>query len=105
MPSDANQNPRNCSVEVAENLSSGVLLSGLLVIHDTLVGGEDEVSEETRGQQVLNPSLDLIEADIETRGDDSALVDAAVELDDNLARAAIVNNLELTNVSCEHQSS
>ena len=33
------------SVEESENLSSDVVSSGLVVVHDSLVGGEDNVSE------------------------------------------------------------
>jgi hypothetical protein len=37
-------------VEETENLASNVLPAGLLVVHDTGRGGEDNVTELTRGK-------------------------------------------------------
>jgi hypothetical protein len=76
-----------------------VLPAGLLVVHDTGRGGEDNVTELTRGQQLDNPLLHVAELDVVAGGDDTSLVDAAVELDDNLAVAVVVDLLELANVA------
>ena len=38
-------------------------------------------------------------ADVEAGRDDAGLVEAAVELDDNLARTVVVDNLELADVA------
>ena len=38
-----------CSVEEAEDLSSNMLGTGLVVVHDTLVGGKDDDAELTGG--------------------------------------------------------
>jgi hypothetical protein len=77
-----------------------VLPPGLLVVHDTSRGGEDNVTELTRWQQLDNPLLHVAELDVVAGGDDTGLVDAAVELDNNLAVAVVVDLLELANVSC-----
>ena len=37
--------------------------------------------------------------DVETRRDDTGFVEMAVELDDNFARAVVIDDLEFTNVS------
>lgn len=86
-------------VEEAEDLAGNVLATSLLVVHDTGRGGQDDVTERTRGQELLNPVLNLTELDVEARRDDTTLVDAAVELDDNLTGAVVVDLLELANVA------
>lgn len=86
-------------VEEAEDLAGNVLATGLLVVHDTGRGGEHDVTERTGGQELLNPVLDLAELNVEAGRDDTALVDTAVELDDNLARTVVVDLLELADVA------
>ena len=55
------------SVEEAEDLSSNMLGTGLVVVHDTLVGGEYEYAELTGGQHSVGEVLELSESQIETR--------------------------------------
>jgi hypothetical protein len=86
-------------VEETQNLSGNVLPAGLLVVHDTGRGGEDNVTELTRRKQLDNPLLHVAELDVVAGRDDTGLVDAAVELDDNLAIAVVVDLLELANVA------
>lgn len=69
------------------------------MVHDTSRGGHDDVAEGTGGHEHGDPALNLVERDVEAGGDDTALVDAAVELDDNLAVAVVVNLLELVDVA------
>jgi len=56
-----------------------VLASGLLVVHDTGRGGEHDVSELTRWQQLDNPLLELVQADVIAGRDDTGLVQAVKE--------------------------
>lgn len=76
-----------------------MLPAGLLVVHDTSGGGEDDVAELTRWQQLDNPLLHITELDVVAGGDDTGLVDAAVKLDDDLAVAVVVDLLELADVA------
>jgi len=76
-----------------------VLAAGLLLVHDTGGGGEDNVAELTSGKELDNPLLELGEADVVAGGDDTALVEAAVELDNDLAGAVVIDLLELANVA------
>lgn len=87
-------------VEKADDLAGDVLPSRLLVVHDAGRGGQDDVAELTGGQQLDNPLLQVGQADVVARRDDGGLVQAAVQLDDNLARAVVVDLLELANVAC-----
>ena len=76
-----------------------MLPAGLLVVHDTGRGGQDNVTELTRGKELDNPLLHVAELDVVAGRDDTGLVDAAVELDDDLAVAVVVDLLELANVA------
>lgn len=65
-----------CLVEEANDLARDVAATGLLLVHDTGRGGEDDVAELTGGKELDNPLLELREADVVTGGDDTALVEA-----------------------------
>lgn len=68
------------------------------MVHDTVGGGEHDVTKLAGREQIGDPLLNLVDADVEPRGDDTALVETADEVDDDLARAVIINDLELTDV-------
>ena len=76
-----------------------MLAASLLVVHDTGGGGQDDVTELTGRKELDNPLLDIAELDVVAGRDDTGLVDAAVELDDDLAVAVVVDLLELANVT------
>lgn len=76
-----------------------MLAASLLVVHDTSGGGQDDVTELTGGEELSGPLLEVTELNGVTGVDDTALVQAAVELDDDLAGAVVVNLLELANVA------
>ena len=87
------------SVEETKNLSTDVLLSGLNVVDNTLVGGEDDESELSGWEDLINKLLEVLELEVESWGDDTALVKSSVEVDDDLAGSGIVNNLELVDIT------
>lgn len=70
------------------------------MVHDTSRGGQNDVTELTRGQELGGPGLKVTELNGVAGVDDTALVETAVQLDDDLARAVVVNFLELANVTC-----
>jgi len=76
-----------------------VLATGLLVVHDTGGGGEDDVTELTRWEKLDDPLLEITEADVVSWGDDTSLVESAVQLNDNLAGSVVIDLLELANVT------
>jgi hypothetical protein len=76
-----------------------VLAAGLLVVHNASGGGQDDKTELTGGEKLLDPLLHVLELDVVAGGDDTGLVEAAVKLDDDLAVAVVVNLLELANVA------
>lgn len=85
--------------EESQDLSSSVLAAGLLVVHDAVRGGEDELTELARRQQIGSELLDLVQGDVESGGDDSALVQATQQVDDDLAASVVIDDLEVTNVA------
>lgn len=112
------------SVEETDDLASDVLSSGLLVVHDTSGGGEDDVAELTRGKKADDPLLEVTKLHVVARADDTGLVEAAhvsvsivqaiphaftlnipaVELDDDLAVAVVIDLLELADVAFRNMS-
>lgn len=87
-------------IEETDDLSSGVLALGLLVVHDSHRGGQDDVTELTAGEQVASPHLDLVDLHIEAGRDAAALVQTTVQLHNDLSRAVVVDHSDLTNVTC-----
>ena len=87
------------SVEETENLSSDMLLSGLEVVDNTLVGGEDDETELSGWENLWDKLLEVLELEVESWGDDTALVQSSVKVNDDLAGSGIVNNLELVDVT------
>jgi hypothetical protein len=67
--------------------------------HDTVRGGHDELSELTGREQTDDPLLDITDAAVKARGDNTALVQSANEVYHNLATTVIVYDLEISNVS------
>ena len=88
-----------CSVEETEDLASDMLGTSLVVVHDTLVGGKDEDTELTGGEHGVGEIFELLEGKIETGWDNTTLVESTVKVDNNLAGASIIDDLELVDVA------
>ena len=65
---------------------------------DSLVGGEDEMTELPGRQNVVGPLLKIRQQDVVPRRDDSALVDAADKLNNDLFASVVINDFELSDV-------
>lgn len=76
-----------------------MLSSSLLVVHNTSRGGQNDVTELTRRQQVGNPLLNVVDLDVESGRDNTDLVQSTVELDDNLTGSVVINVLKVLNVT------
>lgn len=79
------------SVEEAQHLATNLLPPSLLVVNDARAGGDDDVAKLAGGQQACDPGLDVMEGHVVAGGDDAALVEAAVQLNHNLASAVVVH--------------
>ena len=86
-------------VEIAENLATSVLATSLFVIHNSVAGRQDDEAKLAAGKQVINPLFHLGKLDVETRTDDAALVQATIQLDDDLAGTVVVDDFKLANVA------
>ncbi len=62
---------------------------------------KDDDTEATSGEEQVDPRLDLVDLDVVSRGDNTSLVQATVQLNDDLARAVVIDDLELANVTYE----
>ena len=71
----------------------------LFVIHDAERSGHHDVSELTRRKQVVRPLLDGSKCQIESWRNNTALIKTADELNDNLAAAMVIDDLEFANIS------
>lgn len=76
-----------------------MLSTGLVVVHNTLVGREDKDTELSGGEHGIGEVLEVLELEVETGGDNSALVQTTVKVDNDLAIAGIVDDLELGDVT------
>lgn len=65
-------------VEEANDFAGHMLSPRLLVVHDARRGGEDNVSELTRRQQLDDPFLKVPDANIVAGGDDAGFVESMV---------------------------
>ena len=87
------------SVEESEDLTTDMVLSGLNVVHDTLVGGKDDIAELSGWQNLVNELLEILKLEVESWGDDTALVQSTIELNDDLASSGIIDDLEFIDVA------
>jgi hypothetical protein len=69
------------------------------MIHNPSTGGKNNISNTSSRQKLIDPFLQIGKTNIETRRDDTAFVETTVKLNDNLARAVIINFLEFSNVA------
>jgi len=76
-----------------------MLPSCLLMVDDAGRSSEHDIAELTRGQQIDYPFLHILELYVVAGGYDASLIEAAIELDDNLAVAVVVDFLKFTNVA------
>lgn len=76
-----------------------MLGDGLMMVHDTVGGGQDDVTKLPGGQDLIAPVLNLVDWDIESRRNDSALVYPSEQLNNDLSGSVVVDDLELSDVS------
>jgi hypothetical protein len=67
--------------------------------HDSVGGRDQDMSELTRWEEVYNPLLNFIDGNVESRRDNSALVETSIEFYNNFVGTVIIDNFEFTNVS------
>lgn len=76
---------------------------GLFVVHDAEGGGEDNETELSGGQDVVDELLEVLERQVISWGDHAAFIQSAVELNNDLTTSLIVNYLKLIDVTYSFQ--
>ena len=92
-------NSKGASVEETEDLSSDMVLSGLNMVHNSLVGGKNDKTELSGWENTVNEFLEVLQFKVESWGDDTALVKSSIELNNDLSRSVVVNDFELVDIS------
>lgn len=69
------------------------------MVHDTSGGGKDNITKLTGRKQLNDPLFHIRKTDVVTGRDASSFIDAARELNDDLARAVVIDLFELANVA------
>jgi hypothetical protein len=92
-------------IKVAQNLATRPFLPRFSVIHNTIRRRKHNVSKLTSREQVVHPSLDIGQFDVEAGRDHTTLVQTPVELHNDLSSAAIIDELKLANVAVLHHHS
>lgn len=69
------------------------------MVHDTRASSQNDVSELTRRQQLHHPFLEVSKLDVVSWRDDTGLVEAAIQLDDDFTRPVVVNFFKLANIT------
>ena len=62
-----------------------MLSLGLLVIHDSVGGGQDDLAELSGGKNVIDELLEVLQFKVVSGGDNAAFVKSAVQLYHNFA--------------------
>jgi hypothetical protein len=81
-----------------QDLATSMQATSLLVVNDTRGRSQDEIAKLPRRQQVCDPVLDLRHSNVETRGNNTALVQPPNQVHNNLPRPMVINMLKLANV-------
>ena len=62
-----------------------MLSLGLLVIHDSVGGGQDDLTKLSGGKNVIDELLEVLQFKVVSGGDNATLVKSAVQLYHNFA--------------------
>ena len=81
------------SEEESQNLASKMLSSSFLVIHDPSRCSQNNIPKLPGWEEVVSPLLNVSNPNIKSGRDDATLVEATSEVNNNLARSVVINNL------------
>jgi len=87
------------SVKETKYFTTDLLSLGFFVIHNTLIGCQNYISELTGGQNAVGEILEILQLKIKSRGDNTALVKASIQVNNNFTGASIINNSKLVDVA------
>ena len=76
-----------------------MLSTGLVVVHDSMLGGQDAESILSGRQNLVHLGVHVSQLQIEARRDCTTLVDATCQLDDYLVRTLVMNDFNVIHIS------
>merc|ERR1719446_1857606 len=85
--------------EKSENFASDVSFSGIFVVDNTGGSCKNNMSELSGWEQVILPFFHVGDGDVVSWGDNTAFVDSAVQVDDDLASSVVIDLLEFSDVA------
>ena len=77
-------------IEKSEYFASGLPLTGLVMIAYSIGCSKYNMTESTGGEDILHPLLNVLNSYVESRGDNTALVDAADKGNYDFAGAMVI---------------
>ena len=69
------------------------------MVEDTLVGGQNNITELSGGKDGVAEVLEVLQLEVESGRDDSALVESSVEVNNDLAGSGIIDDFEVVDVA------
>lgn len=69
------------------------------MVNNTLRGGQHNETKLTRGEELVDPLFHILDLNVVAGRNGATLVQATVQGDDNLARAVVINDLKVVNVT------
>ena len=73
--------------------------SGFGMVHDTLVGGEDDETELSGWEDLIDELLEILQFQVESWWDDTGLVESSVQIDNDLSGSLVINDLEVWDIT------
>jgi hypothetical protein len=70
-----------------------------MMIHNSISSGKDDVAKLSRWEDLVAPVLNLVDWNVKSWRDDSALVNSSKELDDDFSGSVVIDDFEFSNVS------
>jgi hypothetical protein len=86
-------------IEVAKDLATSVTATGLLVVNNTLRSRQHNDTKLTGRQKLVHPLFHISDLHVVAGRDSTALVQTAVQGNDDLARAMVINDFKVVNVA------
>ena len=85
--------------EKSENFASDVSFPGFFVVNNTGGSSKNNMSELSGWQQVVLPFFHVGDGDVVSWRDNTALVDSAVQVDDDFAGSVVIDFFEFSDLT------
>ena len=76
-----------------------MLSLGFFVVHDTVGGGENNETELSGGEEIVDEFLEVLKFEVVSGGDNSAFIESSVEFNNDLATSSVIDDFEFIDVT------